>query len=199
MTIILLLTLLAQDPFKVAARNYKLEFENDWVRIVRVHYGPHEKTALHDHPATPAVYVYVTDGGRLKVVHDGEAPIIRPAVQAGGIRYSRGAAEHHTVEELDGVTSECLRVELKMKPVDLPERDVRRAPEDRTPFDSKMIRIQRVSCPSMSTCPQSEHPQDPAVVIFGRAFQWQEPGLQMGINGTFEPMEQVRIELVSRP
>ena len=151
MTTLLLLTLLAQDPFRVAARNYTLEFENDWVKIARVRYKPYDKTVLHDHPSAPAVFVYVTDGGRLKFAHEEYGPMIRTPVQAGAIRYNRGRTEKHTVEELDGVTSEYLRVELKMKPVDLPERDVRRAPEDRTPFASKMIRILRVTCQPLST------------------------------------------------
>lgn len=32
----------AQDATKVDAKHYKVEFENSRVRIVRVHYGPHE-------------------------------------------------------------------------------------------------------------------------------------------------------------
>ena len=41
---------LAQDPTKVEPKHYKLDFENDRVQVVSVHYGPHEKSALHDHP-----------------------------------------------------------------------------------------------------------------------------------------------------
>lgn len=40
----------AQDPTKVEPKHYKLDFENDRVQVVTVHYGPHEKSALHDHP-----------------------------------------------------------------------------------------------------------------------------------------------------
>jgi quercetin dioxygenase-like cupin family protein len=40
----------AQDPTKVAPKNYRPGFENDHVQVVYVHYGPHEKSALHDHP-----------------------------------------------------------------------------------------------------------------------------------------------------
>ena len=45
----------AQDPTKVEPRHYKLDFENDRVQVVSVHYGPHEKSALHDHPGGVAV------------------------------------------------------------------------------------------------------------------------------------------------
>jgi len=71
-----------------------LELENAWVRIVRVHYLPHEKPARTITP--PTVYVYTTDGGRLRIVHDEmEKPVIRPVVKAGAVRFNRGAAEHH--------------------------------------------------------------------------------------------------------
>ena len=40
----------AQDPTKVETKHYKLDFENDKVQVVSVHYGPHEKSGLHEHP-----------------------------------------------------------------------------------------------------------------------------------------------------
>jgi quercetin dioxygenase-like cupin family protein len=39
----------AQDPLKVEPTHYKLAFENEYVQVVNVHYGPHEKSALHSH------------------------------------------------------------------------------------------------------------------------------------------------------
>lgn len=40
----------AQDPIKVEPKHYRLAFENERVQVVSVHYGPHEKSAMHDHP-----------------------------------------------------------------------------------------------------------------------------------------------------
>jgi beta-alanine degradation protein BauB len=40
---------LAQDPTKVEPAHYKLAFENEYVQVVNVHYGPHEKSNLHAH------------------------------------------------------------------------------------------------------------------------------------------------------
>jgi beta-alanine degradation protein BauB len=51
---------LAQDPTKVEPKHYKPAFENEHVQVVYVHYGPHERSALHDHPA--GVVVNITDG-----------------------------------------------------------------------------------------------------------------------------------------
>jgi quercetin dioxygenase-like cupin family protein len=53
----------AQDPTKVEPKHYKLDFENDRVQVVSVHYGPHEKSSMHEHPG--GVVVVIT-GGHLK-------------------------------------------------------------------------------------------------------------------------------------
>jgi quercetin dioxygenase-like cupin family protein len=50
----------AQDAAKVDPKHYKVETENAKVRVLRVHYGPHEKSVMHSHPAS--VVVYLTDG-----------------------------------------------------------------------------------------------------------------------------------------
>ncbi len=46
-----------QDPLKVDPKHYKVEFENDRVRVLRITYGPHEKSVMHGHPATVAVFL----------------------------------------------------------------------------------------------------------------------------------------------
>jgi quercetin dioxygenase-like cupin family protein len=51
---------LAQDATKVDAKHYKVEFQNSRVRIVRAHYGPHEKSVMHSHP--DSVAIFQTDG-----------------------------------------------------------------------------------------------------------------------------------------
>jgi quercetin dioxygenase-like cupin family protein len=48
------------DPLKVDPKHYKLEFENDQVRVTRVRFGPHEKGVLHEHTMNHIV-VYLTD------------------------------------------------------------------------------------------------------------------------------------------
>ncbi len=177
----------------------KIEFENQWVRIVRVHYAPHEKTELHDHPAQPTVFVYVTDGGRLKIVHESEEAVIRPVVKAGGIRFQKGVPERHSVEELDGIESEYVRIELKTQPVELPDKDVRRAPDDNTPYESAMLRILRVECAVNSACPVSAHPADPAIIVTGKAAVWAPPNSAPMMNRSGVPLRQIRVELRTPP
>jgi quercetin dioxygenase-like cupin family protein len=50
---------MGQDPVKVEPKHYKLDFENDRVQVVSVHYGPHEKSAMHEHPG--GVVVILTE------------------------------------------------------------------------------------------------------------------------------------------
>src|SRR5713226_3505042 len=54
---------LAQDPTKAEPTHYKLAFENEFVQVLNVHYGPHEKSSLHAHPGGVVV---VLTGGHLK-------------------------------------------------------------------------------------------------------------------------------------
>jgi len=56
----------AQDPTRVEPKHYKLNFENEHVQVISVHYGPHEKSVLHEHPggvvvALTAAHLRFTD------------------------------------------------------------------------------------------------------------------------------------------
>jgi quercetin dioxygenase-like cupin family protein len=57
----------AQDPTKVEPKHYRLGFENQHVQVVYVHYGPHEESTIHDHPA--GVVVNIT-GGHLRFIDE---------------------------------------------------------------------------------------------------------------------------------
>jgi hypothetical protein len=37
------------DPVKTDPKHYKIEFENEHVRVLRIHFGPHEKGETHEH------------------------------------------------------------------------------------------------------------------------------------------------------
>jgi hypothetical protein len=40
----------AQDPTKVDPQHYKVIFEDTSIRVLRLTYGPHEKSVMHEHP-----------------------------------------------------------------------------------------------------------------------------------------------------
>ena len=50
----------AQDAVKVDPNHYSVVSENNEVRILKIHYGPHEKSVMHSHP--DSVVVFLTDG-----------------------------------------------------------------------------------------------------------------------------------------
>lgn len=59
------------DPVKVDPKHYKVEFENESVRVLRIAYAPGEKSVMHYHPASVAVYL--TDGKIRMTAPDGKS------------------------------------------------------------------------------------------------------------------------------
>src|SRR4051794_13357740 len=45
----------AQEPSAAAPKNYKIEFENAYVRVFRVSHAPHDHIPVHKHPMLPTV------------------------------------------------------------------------------------------------------------------------------------------------
>ena len=160
-----------QDPYATLPRNYKVEFENESVRISRVTYFPGDRLAVHSHPSNPTVYVYLTDGGPIRFIHTTPRfTIERPAVKAGGIRFNRNArVETHRVEYLGDAPAESLRIELKTTPGP-PHRDMRLHGDDDFPWEDPQVRISRFH----GTPPKSTRP---AILIHipSRSFSWLDP------------------------
>jgi len=46
---------MAGDPVQVDSSHYSVELENEHVRVLRVRYGPGEKSTMHAHPGHLAV------------------------------------------------------------------------------------------------------------------------------------------------
>ena len=101
---------MAQDPTKVDAKHYKVEFENDQVRILRITYGPGEKSAMHEHPA--AVAVFLKDGKAKFTTPDGKSQ--DSPIKAGTTQFS--PAGKHLPENVGTTPFELVLVELKGKP-----------------------------------------------------------------------------------
>ena len=99
----------AQDPVKVDAKHYKVEFENDKVRVLRITYGPHEKSVMHHHPASVAVFL--TDGQARFTTPDGKTQDV--PVKGGSAQWSE--ASEHLPENVGDKSFELILVELKGK------------------------------------------------------------------------------------
>ena len=100
-------SVLAQDPTKVDSKHYKVEFENSKVRILRVHYGPHEKSVMHRHPDTIAIF---PNDGKVKFTYPGGKTEERE-MKAGQTLFT--PAVRHLPENLTDKDMEVILVELK--------------------------------------------------------------------------------------
>jgi beta-alanine degradation protein BauB len=99
----------AQDPTKVEPKHYHLDFENDRVQVVSIHYGPHEKSTMHDHPG--GVVVVITSG-HLKFT-DEKGKVTEVFAKPGEARWF--APFKHTVENVGGTAYNAVYVGMKGK------------------------------------------------------------------------------------
>jgi hypothetical protein len=83
------------DPVTVDGRHYKIELENEHVRVLRVHYEPREKGQTHEHILNRVV-VYLND---------------QPGAKADDVRIA-GAATH-AEENASDQPADRIAVELK--------------------------------------------------------------------------------------
>ena len=99
---------IAQDPVQVDAKHYTVEVENDKVRVLRIKYGPLEKSTMHGHPATVAVFL--TDAQTRFTYPDGKVEDV--TVKAGQVVYFDAFV--HDPENLSNKPFVVIAVELKV-------------------------------------------------------------------------------------
>jgi hypothetical protein len=222
----LVVSAFAQDPLKVAPQAYKLQFENEWVKVTRVHYAPHEKIPAHLHTETGAAYVYLNDGGPVIFKHVGleYGAIRRPETKAGSFRVYKAVKEVHEVENPNDVPSDFLRVEFKTPQDDSKplrgkfHRETYQAGEDfqKIQFENGQVRITRLAC-GKAACDLSASAAEPSLIValspitlkaasrsakklgLGET-HWLEPGEKAELqNGGSAPVEYLRIEFKTKP
>ena len=98
---------LEQDSTRVDPKHYTVDFENDRVRVVRIKYGPHEKSMMHDH--TQGVAVFLTDNHVKMTYPDGKTDLVHE--KAGATKWQ--TKMKHLPENLSNDTLEVIYVELK--------------------------------------------------------------------------------------
>jgi|SRR6184192_1067856 len=96
-----------QDPIKLDPDHYRLEFENARARVLRVRFGPGEKSVMHTHPS--AVLIFLTDANARFTFPDGSAQDIRAT--AGEIHEMPPTT--HLPESISDRPFEVALVELK--------------------------------------------------------------------------------------
>ncbi|HET6933913.1 MAG TPA: cupin domain-containing protein [Candidatus Angelobacter sp.] len=106
----------AQDAVKVDPKHYTVVTDNDQVRVLKVHYGPHEKSVMHSHPATVAVFL--SDAKGQFTFPDGKKQDYTS--KTGESQYT--PAQTHLPENTGDTPLDLIVVELKGKPAKAPAR-----------------------------------------------------------------------------
>ena len=169
---------LAQDPVKVAPQAYKLDFENDWVKVLRAHYAAKEKLPEHDHPLTAAAFVYLNDSGPVIFKHVGLSygAITRPAVKARSFRLWYAVKETHEVENPGDTPSDFVRIEFKTEPVNAKSLRGKFQPEEypqagagenfqKVQFENEQIRAIRLVVAPRKKIAVSTGATEPALLV----------------------------------
>lgn len=97
------------DPVKVDPKHYSVAFENDSVRILRIHYEPGEKSVMHTHP--DAVVIALTDAQTLMTFPDGKTA--SSVMKAGDIQATPAGA--HLPQNTGSKANDLVLVEFKGK------------------------------------------------------------------------------------
>jgi quercetin dioxygenase-like cupin family protein len=95
------------DPIVVDPTHYTVELENEKVRVLRIRYGPRERSVMHSHPAL--VGVMMTDANIRFTYPDGTSENI--TAKAGQV--VSFPALDHLPENLSDEPFEVVAVELK--------------------------------------------------------------------------------------
>lgn len=98
-----------QDAVKVDSKHYTVVSENNEVRILKAHYGPHEKSVMHSHP--DAVAVFLTDSKVVFHLPDGKTQ--ESSGKAGDAIFTPAGV--HLPENVGDAAMDVIVIELKGK------------------------------------------------------------------------------------
>ncbi len=98
---------IGEDAVIADPQHYTVEFENDRVRIIRIKYGPREKSVMHTHG--PNVAIILTENPTRMTMTDGTSEV--STSPAGTVVWSE--AQEHLPENLSDDPLEVVLVELK--------------------------------------------------------------------------------------
>lgn len=121
--LLLIETSIAQDATKVDPKHYKVEFENDQVRVIRITYMPGEKSVMHEHPE--GIIVMLTDGETKFTLPNGKK---RMSSSKKG-ETSWVPATKHLPQNISDKPMEAILIEIKIPEQPKIETDAKRQPE----------------------------------------------------------------------
>lgn len=145
----------AQDPVQLSP-DYKVEIDNAWVRVLRVKHPPHARIAMHQHPATVAVFL--TEIHEKITGADGTVRNLdRKAGEVGFNEANKHAEENLANQPLEAVIIELKPGAPKSPPITLDP--VKLDPEHHpVVFENDRVRVLRTILPPHVKAPMHEHP-----------------------------------------
>lgn len=155
-------TAAAQDPVKVDPKHYQVLFEDPQIRVLRITYGAHEKSVMHQHPVGTCAIVVTAAHIRF---HTPDGQFTDTTFKAGDVTCTPagpGTAKHNP-ENLGSVPFGVVLVERKTppkSPIDLANAPVppgaRRIAYGTDPLQFGELRV-----------PSTQGPHPVAIVVHG--------------------------------
>jgi hypothetical protein len=142
------------DPLAEGPEHYRLELENEYLRVLREKVPSGTEVAMHSHRARVSIYLRDSD----VVLTSSDGTIVEASQRAGTAAW--GPAVTHEARVIRAV--ENLSVELKElagEPVPVPERDATRVdPEHHVvELENDLLRVVRMTYPPGWTTPLHTH------------------------------------------
>jgi hypothetical protein len=159
------------DPFVVAPQHFHLDFENQYVRVIRERTAPHEKVPMHEH-SLGGVMVLLMDQNIRQTLPDGST---REIHRKAGETYW-GDPQTHAGENLSDKPFEYVRVDIKAATgrinLSAPAASVRRSLDPtvvdpvhfKVEFENEYVRVIRIK-PERGHQATHAHPAPGAIVV----------------------------------
>ena len=162
------------DPTVVDAEHYKVEFENDQVRVLRINYGPGEASVMHFHP--DSVAVFLTDHHISFERPDGSSE----EVQMGAGEHIYSPAEQHLPTNLGDGPLELILVELKSPGAATsgesgPDSTVVDQDHYKVEFENDQVRVLRINYGPGEASVMHYHPESVAVFLADHHVSFEKP------------------------
>ena len=157
----------SMDPLAVDPKHYKIEVENQWVRVFREHLEPHGTLIKHTHPPPGSLVIYLTDQNIRQTLGDGTIRMLNH--KAGDVAW--WPASTHTSLNLSDEPFECIQVEPRRNP------NAKPAPAEptdailvdpmhyRVEFENELVRAIRLNVGAREKLVMHKHPDTWAVVV----------------------------------
>ena len=183
------------DPTTVDADHYKVEFDNDRVRALRVTYGGGEESVMHYHPEHVAVFLSdqhfeftLPDGTTQEIEAEKGEMIMAPAGQ-------------HVPRNLQDEPAEVAVFELKPTSPDAAPAGGETGPDvtEADPghyeveFENEQVRVMRVTYGPGEESVMHYHPEHAAVFLSDQHFEFELP------DGSTQEIEAKRGDMIMAP